>query len=75
VLLSCGPRAKFDAEKAPRLREEPTGLIDGGVPTAAVDLAQLRFIGFTGLSVLMAGQSACSSGEASSPCGLPARVL
>ncbi|MDQ3641304.1 MAG: STAS domain-containing protein [Actinomycetota bacterium] len=47
---------ELDAETAPRPREELTGLIDGGVRTVTVDLAQLRFIGSTGLSVLMSGQ-------------------
>lgn len=44
---------ELDLATAPRLREEFVRLMDGGVRTVTVDMAQLAFIDSTGLAVLV----------------------
>ncbi len=46
---------ELDMSTAPRLRDELTRLVAGGVTTVTVDLSDLAFIDSTGLTVLITG--------------------
>lgn len=46
---------ELDLATAPHLREEFIGLVNSGVHSVTVDLAQLDFIDSTGLAVLVSG--------------------
>ena len=46
----------IDLHSCRRLREELTGLIEGGVTSVVVDLARMDFVDSTGLDVLVGAQ-------------------
>lgn len=46
---------ELDMASAPQLRGELLGLVERGIRSVTVDLAQLDFIDSTGLSVLVSG--------------------
>lgn len=58
-------RGEVDLYTAPQLREELTGLAEGGRSRIAVDLSGVEFLDSTGLGVLIVGLKRCREKDGS----------